>query len=316
MKFLGIIFFTLVLTFCPGCDIGDQLEPLTNEQSEAFNYIPKESDFVLFLNLNELRRSDLWQEYFKNSLDISEKQNWLSEFESAADIRLGDGIGEVYLAASWAGNNLFIVRFEKNINKIKNYFNSAFDSSLINSKKIYFKKSDPLSQYYFASDTLLIIVNNQNTIASITSDSFKSIKENNEMMLAINNIQKKKYYWMVTDKSNYAYDLISGLMESGASEELRNIFSSIKSVSLYASFELGAEFASILQLSNDKDAFLLSVAVRSAISNYTSNNSGEGTNEIINNLKVKRNNDKVSLELKVDKENLSDIQNLLKQKME
>lgn len=315
MKFSGIIFSTLVLIFCFGCNNEDQPELLTNEQLEAFNYIPEESDFILFINLNQLRRTDFWDDYFKKSLDSYQKQNWLSEFESAADIGLGDGIVEVYLATSWAGDNLFIIRFEKNIDKIKNYFESSFSSYLINSKKIYFKKSSPSSEYYFASNSLLIIVNNKKLAALIASDGFKSIKRNDEMMAAIDNIRKKKYYWMVTDKSSYASRLISQLTNSNRSEEVRDMFNSIRSISLCASFELEAEFGSMWQLSNDKDAFLFSVAVRSAISNYIPKNSGEGIKEIIKNLKVKRNNDKVSLELKVDKENLSSIQNLLKQKM-
>lgn len=316
MKFSGIIFSTLALIFCFGCNNEDQPESLTNEQLEAFNYIPHGSEFVLFMDLNQLGRTDLWQEYFKKSLDGYQKQNWLSEFESATGVGMDDGIAEVYVATSWAGNNLFIIRFDKNIDKIKNYFESSFSSYLSNTKKIYFKESNPSAEYYIANKSLLLIVNNHETIASITSDVFKSIKENGEMMTAINNIQKKKYYWMVTDKGSYASILISQLANSGGSEVAREMFSSIKSISLSGSFESGAEFASIWELSNEKDAFLFSVAIRSAISNYSPKNVNGRIKEILNSIKVKRDNDKVSLDLTVDQKDLSDIQNLLKQKMD
>jgi hypothetical protein len=316
MKFSGIIFSTLALIFCFGCNNGDQPESLTNEQLEAFNYIPQESEFVLFMNINQLGRTDLWQNYFKKSLDSYQKQNWLSEFESATGIGMDDGIAEVYITASWAGNNLFIIRFDKNYDKIKYYFDTTFSSYLSNTKKIYFKESNPASEYYFANKSLLLIVNNHETVASITSNVFKSIIENGEMMAAINNIKRKKYYWMVTDKGSYASILISQLANSGGGEDTREMFSSIKSISLSASFELGAEFASIWQLSNDKDAFLFSVAIRSAISNYSPKNVDGRIKEILNSIKVKRDNDKVSLDLTVDQKDLSDIQNLLKQKMD
>lgn len=316
MKFSGIIFSTLVLIFCFGCNSEDQPESLTIEQLEAFNYIPQESEFVLFMNINLLGRTNLWQDYFKKSLDGYQKQNWLSEFETATGVGTDDGIAEIYVSTSWAGKNLFIIRFNKNFDKIKNYFDTTFSSYLSGTKKIYFKEINPSSEYYFANKSLLLVVNNHETLASITSDAFKSIKQNGEMIAAINNIQKKKYYWMVTDNGSYASMLISQVANSDGVENVGEMFGSIKSISLSASFELGAEFASIWQLSNDKDAFLLSVAIRSAISNYSPKNIDERIKEIINSIKVKRDNDKVFLDLRVDLKDLSVIQNLLKHKMD
>lgn len=314
MRFSGLIFFSVLLFLSSGCEKEDQPELLSKGQLEVFAYLPRQSEFLLYMNLNQLRHTDLWDNYFKKSLDSYQEQKWLSEFESATSIGINDGVAEVYLATSWAGTNIFIIRFDKNYDKIKNYFDTSYSTYLSNNNKIYFKENNPSSEYYLTDKSLLLIANNREFITSITTDGFNSIKENAGMMSAINSIRKKKYYWMATDKGNYASALIDQLVDLRGSEDEKKMFSSIKGISLSASFEDGAEFASLWELSNERDAFLFSVALRSAISNNAPKNIDDRLKEIINKIKVKRNDNAVSIDLSLDKNDLTEIQNISNKK--
>lgn len=314
MRFSGSIILSVLLFFSDGCQSDNQPEPLSKEQLEVFDYLPRQSEFVLYMNANQLRQTSFWVDYFKKSLNSYQNQNWLGEFESATGTGINNGVAEVYLAASWAGKNIFVIRFDKNYDRIKEYFNNSYSSDLINGKKIYSEKSNPLSQFYFISDSLLLIANNIEFISSITSNEFNSLKENAEMMTGINNVKRKEYYWMVTDQVTYVSSLIEQLIDLKGNEDARKMFGSIKNISLSVSFEDDVELSSLWELSNEKDAFLLSVAMRSAISNNLPGNMDDRLKEIIKKIKIKRDDNIVSLDLTLVEKDINELQNLSKEK--
>ena len=125
-----------LLIIFSGCVKNVEIDPITPPQWKVFSYFPGDTQFVLYMNLNELRKTEFWESYFEHSLKQSQKNkgeldinDWLTEFEGQTGVGLNDGVSEIYMASTWMGNNIIAVSFDKNLEKVSNYFrdNNKFE---------------------------------------------------------------------------------------------------------------------------------------------------------------------------------------------
>ena len=164
--FLSVIFTLLFL----GCKRNELIQPLTAAQLQAFNYLPSQSDFVEYLNLNELRKTEFWDSYFKSLLINENNSEWVEEFKKGTGVSFGDGISQILITSGKNIKNTGVVFFDKNFKKIKTYFeeSDSFKKETIENKPVYLLRKS--LQFYFVNDSTLLVSSDKNYLSSFLKE--------------------------------------------------------------------------------------------------------------------------------------------------
>ena len=114
------ILILLVIFLIGGCNKNEIIDPLTNIQKEALNYLPGESRFVVYFNLDELKKTDFWDNYFKTSLLGNKSDNQgFRKFEKLIGIGLNNGISQIFISSKKNYWDAAAIILDENSQKIK-----------------------------------------------------------------------------------------------------------------------------------------------------------------------------------------------------
>jgi hypothetical protein len=317
---LGVMWIGLLIVFS-GCEKNVETDPITSSQWRVFNYLPGETQFVLYMNLDELRKTEFWESYFKHSLKQNQKNRgeldinyWLTEFEKQTGVGLNNGVSEIYISSTWMENNIIAVTFNKNLDKVGNYFrdNNKFKKIQKGNKEIFAGKLNISADFYFPGDSLLLIVKDKHYIDKLTEDNIKSIKDNKKLISIIKKIRSKKHYWVATDKGNYAAALIEKLLSVNQELRARNFINSIEGISLSAEFREGVNIESLWNCSSSKDAYLLAAAIQTALSMDLFKHETAYLGKLLDKIKIEREDSQINFYIEIGKNDIEEIKNLAK----
>ncbi|MEJ2616069.1 MAG: hypothetical protein P8Z35_14010 [Ignavibacteriaceae bacterium] len=285
MNRLFQILILLALFLIGGCEKNEIIEPLTNTQKEALNYLPRESKFVVFLNLEELKKTDFWDNYFKTSLPGNKiDRQRFRKFEKET------GIGDNF----------------------ENY--SGFIKENINNKSVYTLKGKFPLQFYFVNDSMLITAGNLNYIKTVINKTNNSLNNNKSFIRAIKNIRNKKQYWIATDNGEYALNYIRKFFNFGQKIPVNNVLKSIESVTFSVKFDNRLDIESKLDCNDSKNAYLLSAAIKGALAMDLLSGGDYSFGRILQKTYIKRLNRQVNLQLELNGNDINIIKDFAKQK--
>ena len=312
---LPILILT-ALIFSGGCKKKEVIEPLTNTQIEAFNYLPGESGFVMFLNLHELRKTDFWSSYFKSSLlENNSDDHCFRKFEEESGIGLNKGISQIFISSGTDFKNTAVI-FLENPGNIKRNFETHRDfiKQNINKKTVYNLKVKFPLQFYFANDSMLIVANDLNYIETVIYKKNISLSNNKMFIRTIKSIKNKRQYWIATDKGEYVINFIKEFFNFGKKIPVNNVLKSIESVTISAKFDDKLEIESGLKCLDSKNAYLLSTAIKGALAMDLLSEGDNSFGKILQKTNVERLNSQVNLQLELKGEEINTLKNFAKQK--
>lgn len=306
-----ILLFLVVLVFF-GCSKKEAPGIFSEIHKESLGYLPEDSQFILYMNLNELRKSEFGKEYFESTADDTAMIGWLNEFETATGVGIESGIAEFFTAATWSNNNIWVIYIDKNFDKVKNYFNSAkqFNQIELAGEKVYTYDKNRLLRIYFAGKSKIIISNNSDYLVEIIKTKNRSVKENEDFLKIINNIKYKSHYWMATNTGGYAAALVERLAKSNGSISGSQILNTIQSITVSAKFDENVTVASDWLCKSTKDAMLLSTAMKGAIALGIFNNGNEAMNLIFKKVNIGYSSRFVDLNLSLNKNDIKELKQL------
>jgi hypothetical protein len=299
-----------------GCSKEVKYFPVSESQSTIFSYLPAETQFITYMNLNELRSTEFWDKFFKPSIESNKESNWLSEFESETGFGLSRGVKEVFITSSWEENNLIAVVFDENTEKVKSFFNNNknFKKEITGSFEVYRKPEDYTSYFTFINDSLMLIVNDLNYFQNLADEKHlqpeAGLNSNNDLITIIEKIENKAQYWIASDKSTYAVGLLGGLSDYKSNEDIRKMLLSMKGFSLSAEFSVGVELKSVLICKDSKSAYLLASVIKGSVSLDLLSKGNAAINRILNKMKVERNSGNVNISVILNSEDLKDLRDL------
>jgi len=300
-----------------GCKKNEAIQPLTKTQKTVFNYLPAESQFVMFVNLSELRKTDFWDNYFKSSLFKNYPYNkWFNKFEEKTGVGLNSGISEVFISVDKNLNNVAVVVFDKNLKKIKNYFDKSGSSGKesINNNIVYTLKEESPLQLYFINDSTALVANNPGYIKSVITRKDNPLNNNKSLISIIKNIKNKRQYWMATDRGTYAVNYIKKIIGVDENVPVNNILKSVESVTLAAQFDEGIDIESNWNCKDSKNAYLLSTAIKGALAMDLLSGSNHSLGKILQKTEVERSNSQINFQLELKGDEINKLKDFAKQR--
>lgn len=305
----GNLSLVVVLLFLMGCGGGEKGGSLTTKQWQILSYLPQDTDFLLYMNLDELRKTQFWEDYFKTSLEKNSGSNWLTDFEVKTGVGLNEGVAGVYTATTWEGNNLFVIQFSEAARGVLDYFNNVnlFTPGMVNDKKFYELRTGSMSKFYFIDDSTLIVINNASYLLTLFEDNRKSLKDNQTFVNLIRSVQNTGQYFLVTDKGTFAAALFESLLGHNKELPVKEIIASISSIQLSAEFDDGVSIESVWDFNNSKNAYLLSTAIKSALAIGIFRQKDAMLGSIVEDMTISRYDKKIKFTLDLEKEKLNKI---------
>jgi hypothetical protein len=273
------------------------------------------------MNLNELRKTEFWESYFEHSLKQDRKNpseidvhSWLKEFENETGVGLRDGVSEIYTASTWSGSNLIAVSFDKNFQKIKNYFRDEdkFEETRKQNKEIFTSKFKTTAKFCFPNDSLLLIVKDDDHLDKLLGHNTKSLKDNKKLMSVIKKIRNKNHYWMATDKGNYAAALLEKLLNVNRDIRASDMINSVEGISLSAEFREGVNIESLWKCNSPKNAYLLAAALRGALAMNLFKSENITLGKLLEKMEIERKNSQINIQIDINKNDIDEIKNLAK----
>ena len=310
--FLGTL---LVLVSFGGCKKNEAIQPLTSSQKEAFNYLPAESRFVMYVNLNELRKTEFWGGYFKSPILENKLDNkWFYKFESKTGIGLNDGISQVFFS-SGRDFNIAVIVFNKNFKKVRNYFEDKdnFIKESFGDKTVYKAKEKLTIQFYFVNDSTLLTANNFNNIESVLSGKSSLIKNKDLLSGLINSIKYKRQYWIATDEGMAAVNYIKNFIDFNDKIPVKHILKSVKGITLSIQLNGEVNIESCWNCNDSRNAYLLSTAIKGALALDLLSDGNYSISRILQKTEVERTNSQINLQLELKGDDITALKDFAKQ---
>jgi len=311
------ILLLLTLFLVGGCEKNEIIEPLTNIQKEALNYLPGESSAVVYLNLEELKKTDFWDSYFKTSLfENKTDEQRFRKFEKGTGIGLNNGISQIFISSTGNYRSAALLILDKNYGNIKNNFDSygGLIREKINGKSVYKLNGRFPLQFYFINDSLLLAADNVNYIKTIINKKNNPLNNNSAFVKTIKSIRNKKQYWIAADNGEYAVNYIKKFFNFGRKIPANNILNSIESVTLSAKFDDGLDIDSKLNCSDSKNAYLLSTAIKGALAMDLLSGGDYSFGRILQKTDIEILNRQVNLQLELNGDDINILKDFAKQK--
>ncbi len=316
MKRVIFISVVSILILISGCKKNETISPLTKAQKQAFNYLPEESLFIMYLNLNELRRTDFWEPYFKSSiLGSSLNDRWFSKFENVTGAGINKGISQVFLASNGKEYNTAVIILDKKQNKIQEQIeqSGSFEKEFIADKPVYKLKGKPSLEFYFINDSTVLSANNFNYIKTVLQKGQNSLINNKSFINIIKNIKNKNQYWIAIDDGPFAINYIRKLLGVNEKFPVASILKSINGVTLAAQFDDGVDIESNWNCKDSKNAYLLSTAIKGALAMDLLAGGDYSLGKILQKTEVERLNSQVNLQLELKGDDINKLKDLAKQ---
>ncbi len=290
-------------------------EPIKQSQWKVFNYLPAETDFLLYTNLDELRNTTHWKNFADQFND--KRDDWLLQFEKITGAGLEKGVSEVFTSNSWNGNGVAAIIFNDDAEGVKKYFEDEkkFSSEKIGDKIVYTFKDKSPAKFYFPEAKILLIVKSKDYLTELINGEAETLKQNKRFLEVISSIRNKNHYWFAAGNGSYAASLLKMITGSGKNSEVKKIISTIDNISLSAEFSDGVKIVSIAGCKSSGDALLLSTTIRSAIAMNLLSSSNPVLDKIIQNMDIDRNDKKISLSVALNHDDILKLRDISRKKI-
>jgi hypothetical protein len=304
-------FIILLFLLISACSSKTETESVSSSQWKMFYYLPYNTEYLLYTNFQELRKTKFGSEEFITSISNDTSDNWINKFEKETGVGLKKGISEIIIANTSDDASIILIKFSDN-NQVKNYFDesSEFIKDKINGKEIYFLKEKPSTIIYFPEKFTLIVSNKKSQVKSIILNEGKRLKENTSFLSVVKNIKNKNSIWMATDKGAFA----AGLFDRIAGKDSRllspEVLSSISNLTVSASFNDGVQLESALGCNTAGNAYLLTSAVEGAIALNILSKKNYKLGKIFNKMDVDREGNLIRFHISLSENDLNDLQKL------
>jgi hypothetical protein len=311
--FIGVIFALLFL----GCKKSESIQPFTKAQIEDLSYLPSQSEFVEYLNLNELNKTGFWDSYFKYLIIDENNSKWVEEFKKRAGVSFGNGISQAFIASGKNFKNIGIAVFDKNLKKIKAYFEESdtFTKKTIGTKSVYILGEKFPLQFYFVNDSTLLTSGDENYINSVLNGKNESLTKNTRLMNIIEEIKNKNHYWIAGNKSRYTLNYMKRLIGLDENLPVKRIMKTVKSITLSAKFDDGIDIESNWICNNSQNAYLLSTAIKGALAMDILSGNDFALGKILQKTEVERENSQVTLQLELSGDDFNKLKDIAKKKI-
>jgi hypothetical protein len=304
-------FIILLFLLISACSSKTETESVSSSQWKMFYYLPYNTEYLLYTNFQELRKTKFGSKEFITSISNDTSDNWINKFEKETGVGLKKGISEIIIANTSDDASIILIKFSDN-NQVKNYFDesSEFIKDKINGKEIYFLKEKPSTIIYFPEKFTLIVSNKKSQVKSIILNEGKRLKENTSFLSVVKNIKNKNSIWMATDKGAFA----AGLFDRIAGKDSRllspEVLSSISNLTVSASFNDGVQLESALGCNTAGNAYLLTSAVEGAIALNILSKKNYKLGKIFNKMDVDREGNLIRFHISLSENELNDLQKL------
>lgn len=313
-----IRFFAFIglLLFLTGCGGKKETGPVTPLQHKVFSYLPDDTWYLVFMNVDELKKTELWENYFKESiLGKNNYSNSFKTFEEETGVSLDNGISNIFTASSKKYRSFFVAIFNKNLEKVKKYFNENLSSTNLSGKKVYKEYKNSNELFYFINDSTLIVLRNKSYLKKLIGGENKSLLENEDFLETIKGITNKNQYWAAAGKGNYLINLFERSFGIEKDFSGNKLLKSVKEVTLSASFDDKVEVESDWNCKNSKDAYLLSTAVKGIIAMDLISKSNYALGKILQKTEIQTENNSINFHLKLNDNNLKEFKKLQLKKL-
>jgi len=234
IKIIRIVSILLLLFYSilqiNGCNFKPEAEPLPLSVKSTLNLLQENPQFVMYLNFNNMRRTEFWRKNVSDSMMNAEKTfgSLLNTFKIATGASVSEGIDELYYSNSWFGENAIIVKGIFDKNKLNTYLltDSLFSiTKYKDGSNIYIKNDNGL--YFYFRDDFTICASNylkQIDIMMETKDtSVSGLLLNKKVFETINNVIYKQDLWMVSTEKVFIKGIFQNFLETTAEKNFPDI---------------------------------------------------------------------------------------------
>lgn len=305
------LIFSFLFLFV-SCGTKTSTDKISSSQWELFGYLPYNAESVLYINFDNLKKSDYSVGNLFSAKDSS--ASWISKFEEQTGINLNNDVSEIIVAAAEDGQNILLVRFKNDYKKVRDYFNKSPDflRGKSGGKETYALRQNPFSQMYFTQNSILLISNGKSLFGLLLTDRGKRLKENDKFISIIRNIKNKQNVWIAENNGTIAADLFKHFAGKDSKILSPKILSKINNLSLSADFSNGIQVESALGCRSAGDAYLLKSAVDGAVAMKIISNKNENLGRIFNKMNIKREGQLIRFQVALTEEELNDLRSITK----
>jgi hypothetical protein len=214
MKARFFIFF-IVLAGLMSCSKSPSPEKLPETVRENFKLIQKNPQFIMYVNFNDMRKTNFWKIVINDSIIKAESEfgGILEVFKKSTGASVSEGLDEFILANSWDEKNTIILRGTFNKDKLNEYIKTDSSYMTISSQNgtlVYVQKDKNL--YFYLKDNSLICASNylsriEETL-SVTDTTKSTLNDNPDMIKIIDNTLYKNSIWLVTNQKTFIRGLL------------------------------------------------------------------------------------------------------------
>lgn len=306
-------FFIFSILFLIGCGAEEETDPITPLQRKVLGYLPYDTWYVSFMNVEELKQTGLWESYFKPSILGKNNNDSFKTFEKETGVSLDNGITNIFTASSKKNRNFFVVVFDKNLKKIKKYFDENLFSFNLTDEKVYKEGKNSKGFFYFINDSTLIVLQDESYLNKLINGENISLLDNKNFLKTIKGISNKNQYWTASNRGNYLINLFE--KNFGISKDFsgNKLLRSVKQVTLSASFDNIVRIESEWNCKNSKDAYLLSTAIEGIIAMDLISKSNYELGKILQKTEVQTKNNSINFYLKLNDKSLKDLKKVTRE---
>ena len=301
-----------LLFLTAACGIKTETDRITSSQWELFGYLPFNTEYLFYANLNEISKTKNGANNFFSSLPQKPSGTWLNKFENETGTGIKKGIREMIIANTRSDEAILLVKFDRNYDRVKRYFNGSQDFKSTDNPDEYTIISKPEARVYLPGRNILIVSNDEDFIDSLRYGKGAKLRSNKNFISIVKNIKEKNSIWMATDKGAFAAGIFDRLVGKDSKLLSPEILSSINNFTISAEFGGGTDIESVLGCSSAGNAYLLASAVEGAIAMNILSRKNYRLGKLFDKMDVDREGDLIRFHLTLSDDELNDIQQLTK----
>ncbi len=294
------------------CGSKTKTDSITASQWELFDYLPFNTEYVLYADLNEISKTKYGEENFISSLPQKPSGTWLKKFEKETGTGIKKGIKEVIIANTREDEAILLVKFAKNYERVKKYFSKSPEFKSTDNPDVFTISDKEEVRVYFPGKNIMVVSNREGYIDSLKGLRSSTLRANKNFISIIQNIKEKQSLWMATDKGAFAAGIFDRLAGKDSKLLSPQILSSIDDFTISAEFSDGTELESVLGCSSAGNAYLLASAVKGAIAMNILSQKNYRLGKLLDKMDINREGSLIRFHLNLSGDELNDIQQLTK----
>lgn len=289
------------------CGTPTKTDNLTASQMELFSYLPENTDYLFYADLDAINGSKSGAETLESLLPDNADPGWITKFEKATGTGINKGIKEIAFVKTKNENSILLARFDGNYNRVKKYFRESPDFQGTSVKSIFSLRKKPGTKLYFPGENLLVASSRGEYIDSLAAGRIIRLISNKDFLNITKSIQKNHTIWMATDKGSLAGGIFNYVAGKDSKLLSPQILSSINSFSVSAQINNGTEVESVLECSNAGNAYLLAAAVEGAVAMNILSKKSYKLSKIFDKMDVNREGKLIRFRLDLEKKEFDEL---------